>query len=90
MAETITYAPIGSNGDAQIHLNGRHVGLLLKDRRPLGVRYAILLNDDPLGLFFVRDRSLVTEAIAERIASHPDLPSYKSTPTLPAAPGLPF
>ena len=90
MDETITYAPIGSKGDAQILLHGRHVGLLLKDPRPLGVRYGIVLHDDPRGLFFVRDRSLVTEAIAERIANHPDLPSYKSTPTLPAAPGLPF
>lgn len=90
MDDTITYAPIGSKGDAQILLNGRHVGSLIKDPRPLGVRYAILLNDDPHGLFFAHDRSQVTKAIADRIANHPDLPSYKNTPTLPAGPHIPY
>ena len=90
MDETITYAPIGQTKTAQIHLHGRHVGLLFKEPRSVGVRYVILLNKDPRGLLFVRNRSLVTEMIADRIATHPDLPSDESRPTLPAAPGLPF
>lgn len=88
----IAYAETGTHHAAEIHADGRYVGLLFKETKYVGPRpfYVVLLNDDPRGAKIVRNRSLLSEIVADRVASHPSLSPDDGAALSPAMPGVPF
>ena len=86
----ITYSRFGTSYDAEIHFNGRNVGLLIKEPCALGILYVIVLWKDPRRIQYVRSRSLLPKLIEERIATHPDLEAIDMPARKPNASCIPF
>ena len=89
----ITYAQTSARHMAQIHADGRYVGLLVKDDRHTGPGhyYVFALFSDPRKpSTTVRNRSLLTEIIADRVATHPNLDPHDDYALPSALPAIPF
>ena len=89
----ITYATGLTRNMAQIHVDGDYVGLLFKEADYVGDGgpfYLIDLHDDPRGPGLVRNRSLLSEIVQDRVATHPGLTARPGIETGPRLDFVPF
>ena len=70
----IAYDATGSDRSARIIFRNRPIGLVLKESHyaiPGGPQYVIDIFSDPRGPKRVRNRSLLSEIVQDRVSTHP-------------------